>query len=191
VIDDSFDDLMGMLDYPLFVVTTAAEGEPAGCLVSLATQISVQPPSFVVSLTRSSHTAEVASRSGHLAVHTLPQRQQALAQLFGTQSGHEVKKFDRCSWRSGPQGMPILDETLGCFIARTVSRSDIADHVVYLIEPIAAWAPETEEDLLYLSDIEFDIDDDGGHQDPMRLYNRERGDAARRYNIPRFTLDVP
>jgi flavin reductase (DIM6/NTAB) family NADH-FMN oxidoreductase RutF len=191
VIDESFDDLMGMLDYPLFVVTTAAEGEPAGCLVSLATQISVQPPSFVVSLTQKSHTAEVASRSGYLAVHTLPQRQQALAQLFGTLSGHQVNKFDRCSWRTGPHGMPILDETLGCFVARTVSRSDIADRVVYLLEPIAAWAPETEEDLLYLSDIEFDIDDgDGGHEDPQRLYIRERGDA-RRYNVPRFTLDVP
>jgi flavin reductase (DIM6/NTAB) family NADH-FMN oxidoreductase RutF len=191
VIDDAFDDLMGMLDYPVFVVTTVADGEPAGCLVSLASQTSVHPPSFVISLTLNSHTAEVASRSEFLAVHMLPRRQQALAELFGTQTGREVNKFERCSWRPGPQGMPILDETVAWFVARTVSRSDVGDHVVYLLAPIAGWAPESEEDLLYLSDIEFDVDDDdGGHEDPQRLYVRERGDA-RRYNVPRFTLDVP
>lgn len=43
VIDESFDELMGMLDHPVFVVTTQADGHPAGCLVSFATQTSVQP----------------------------------------------------------------------------------------------------------------------------------------------------
>ncbi|OOK82567.1 putative oxidoreductase [Mycobacterium kansasii] len=43
VIDESFDDLMTMLDSPAFVVTTQADGHPSGCLVGFATQTSVQP----------------------------------------------------------------------------------------------------------------------------------------------------
>ena len=80
VADASFDELMGMLDYPVFVVTAQADGHPSGCLVSFATQASVQPPRFLVNLSRSSHTFGVASRSEYLAVHVLSQRHRLLAE---------------------------------------------------------------------------------------------------------------
>jgi flavin reductase (DIM6/NTAB) family NADH-FMN oxidoreductase RutF len=191
VIDESFDDLMAMLDAPVFVVTTQADGEPAGCLVSFATQTSVQPPSFLVSMPRSSHIAEVAGRAEYLAVHVLAQDQHVLAELFSSQTGDQINRFERCSWRAGPAGMPILDEALAWFIGRTASRSDIGDRVVYLLQPVAVWAPESSEDVLYLSDLDFDVDDDDpGRDAPHRFFDRARGDATRRYGV-RFTLDVP
>ena len=190
VIDESFDDLMAMLDSPVFVLTTQADGQPAGCLVSFATQTSVQPPSFVVGMSRRSHCAEVAGRAEHLAVHVLAQRQHALAELFSSQTRDQINRFNRCSWRAGPAGMPILDDALAWFIGRTASRSDVGDHVVYLLEPVAVWAPESSEDVLYLSDLDFDVDDDDpGHDAPHRFFDRERGDATRRYGVVRFTLD--
>ena len=40
---------------------------------------------------------------------------------------------------------------------RTVNRIDVGDHVAYVLEPVATWAPESsDEDLLYLSDIDDD-----------------------------------
>lgn len=181
-----------MLDHPVFVVTTQADGHPAGCLVSFATQTSVQPPSFMVGLPRSTGTSEVASRSEHLAVHVLSQRQHVLAELFGSQTEEEVNKFARCSWRPGPCGMPILDDAAAWFIGRTASRSDVGDYVAYLLEPVSVWAPECSEDLLYLSDLDFDVDDiDPGKEASPRFYERERGDETRRYGVVRFTLDVP
>jgi flavin reductase (DIM6/NTAB) family NADH-FMN oxidoreductase RutF len=68
VLDETFEDLMAMLDYPAFVVTTQAAGQPAGCLVGFATQTSVGPPRFLVGVAKGSHTLEVASRAQHLAV---------------------------------------------------------------------------------------------------------------------------
>ncbi|MGO9386374.1 MAG: flavin reductase family protein [Mycobacterium sp.] len=192
VVDESFDDLMTMLDYPVFVVTTQVDGQPTGCLVSFATQTSVRPPSFLVSMPRSSHPFATGSQAEYLAVHVLAQRQHVLAELFSSQPGDQINRFDRCSWRAGPAGMPILDDALAWFIGRTVSRSDVGDHVVYLLEPVAVWAPESSEDVLYLSDLDFDVDDgDPGHETAHRLFDRERGDAARRYGVVRFTLDVP
>ncbi len=174
-----------MLDYPVFVVTTQADGHPSGCLVSFATQAGVQPPRFMVSIARGNHTFGVASRSGHLAVHVLARRHHALAELFGSQTGDQINKFDRCSWRVGPKGMPILDDAVAWFVGRTVDRGDVGDHVVYLLEPIAVWAPESSEDLLYLCDVDdIDPDDDGSH----RSADGERGDATRRYGVVRFTL---
>jgi flavin reductase (DIM6/NTAB) family NADH-FMN oxidoreductase RutF len=189
VLDETFDDLMTMLDYPAFVVTTHAAGQPAGCLVGYATQTSVAPPRFVVGVAKGSHTLEVASRSQHLAVHVLSRRHRALAELFGGQTGHQINKFDRCSWRAGPQGMPILDDAIAWFVGRTVDRFDVGDHVAYLLEPVATWAPESSDDPLYLSDVDdIDDDDSGGEPDPAFFRGERHVDVARRYGL-RFTLD--
>lgn len=179
--DESFDDFLGMLDGPVFVVTTQADGQPSGCLVSFATQTSVVPPSFMV-VVPGGDTHEAASRSGHLAVHALAQSQVGLAELFDG----ETNKFERCSWRAGPQGMPILDEAMAWFVGRTAHWIQIGDHVAYVLEPVATWAPESTEDLLYLSDLD---DPEPGHEAPHRLFDGAPKDtAARRYGV-RFTLD--
>jgi flavin reductase (DIM6/NTAB) family NADH-FMN oxidoreductase RutF len=191
VADESFDDLMSMLDYPAFVVTTQAAGVPAGCLVAFATQTSVAPPRFLVGVAKNSHTFAVASRSQHLAVHVLARHHRVLAELFGGQTGHQINKFERCSWRAGPEGMPILDDAIAWFVGRTVNWIDAGDHVAYLLEPVATWVPETLDEPLYLSDIDDidDIDDDdGGHVDPQRFFTgAPRTDIVRKYGT-RFTI---
>jgi flavin reductase (DIM6/NTAB) family NADH-FMN oxidoreductase RutF len=181
VVDESFDDFMGMLDTPMFVVTTQADGHPSGCLVGFATQTSMEPPRFLVCMSRGNHTFGVASRSEHLAVHVLAQRHHALAELFGSQTGDLINKFDRCSWRAGPKGMPILDDVLAWFVGRTVDRIDVGDHVGYLLEPVGVWAPECAEDLLYLSDVD---DIEPGHEASERRADDTRYGA-------RFTLHRP
>jgi flavin reductase (DIM6/NTAB) family NADH-FMN oxidoreductase RutF len=189
VLDETFEDLMAMLDYPAFVVTTQAAGQPAGCLVGFATQTSVGPPRFLVGVAKGSHTLGVASRAQHLAVHVLSRRHRALAELFGNQTGHQINKFDRCSWRAGPQGMPMLDDAIAWFVGRIVDRFDVGDHVAYLLEPVATWAPESFDDPLYLSDLDdLDDDDSGGERDPAFFRGQPRVDVTRRYGL-RFTID--
>lgn len=185
MIGEPFDDLMSMLDSPVFVVTTAADGVPSGCLVAFGTQTSVQPPSFMVGLPFSSGTHEVGSRSEYLAVHVLPRSQEVLAELFGNCPDDP---FGHCSWRAGPLGMPILDDAAAWFVGRTVSRSPVADHVAYLLEPVAAWAPENADELLYLSDLDEEFEP--GQEAPQRLYSGERTEAKPKYGM-RFTLDAP
>lgn len=188
MIDESFDDLMDMLDTPVYVVTTQADGQPSACVVTFATRTSVQPPSFMVSLPISSHTVQVASRSDYLVVHALPRDKQVLAQLFSGQSEDQTSQFAQCAWRAGPMGMPILDDAAAWLLGKAVSRSEVGDHVAYLLEPVAVWAPESEEELLYLSDMDEEFEP--GQEAPQRLYNKERAQAARGYGM-RFTLDVP
>jgi flavin reductase (DIM6/NTAB) family NADH-FMN oxidoreductase RutF len=45
---ETFTKIMGSLDYPMLVVTAAAAGERAGCLVGFATQASIDPARFLV-----------------------------------------------------------------------------------------------------------------------------------------------
>jgi flavin reductase (DIM6/NTAB) family NADH-FMN oxidoreductase RutF len=180
-----FDDLMAMLDGPVFVVTTKADDQPSGCLISFATQTSVQPPSFMVVIPRSSRTCEPARRSEHLAVHVLSQHNVALAELFDSETDDETDKFGRCSWRVGPNGMPILDEAIAWFVGRTAHWIDIGDHVAYIVEPVAGWVPESYEDVLYLSDLD---DVEPGPEAPERFVLHKPSGEPRKYGL-RFTLD--
>lgn len=150
-----------MLDYPMFVVTTQADGHPSGCLVGFATQASIDPQRFLVGMSKTNHTGSVASRSGYLAVHVLSRQQHDLAELFGGQTGDRIDKFERCSWHAGPHGMPILQDAIAWFVGKTLDRIDFGDHVGYLLEPLDAWIAEGSEDLLCLSDVG---DIEPGHQ---------------------------
>ncbi|ORW06547.1 oxidoreductase [Mycobacterium kyorinense] len=159
--NDSFDRLVGMLDYTMFVVTTQADGHRSGCLVGFATQTSLNPPRFLVGMSRRNHTFGVASKSGHLAVHVLGRNNIELARLFGGQTGDQIDKFAQCAWHSGPEGMPILDDAAGWFVGMTLDRIDLGDHVGYLLEPVAGSAPERDDDLVSFSDV---TDLEPGHQ---------------------------
>ena len=78
---DTFNALVGELDYPMFIVTAAAGGEPSGCLVGFATQASIGPGRFLVCLSDKNHTFGVAARATHLGVHFVPADREDLADL--------------------------------------------------------------------------------------------------------------
>jgi flavin reductase (DIM6/NTAB) family NADH-FMN oxidoreductase RutF len=159
--DGSFDRLVEMLDYTMFVVTTQADGHPSGCLVGFATQTSMRPPRFLVGLSKNNHTTGVAGRSEYLAVHVLPRSHVGLAHLFGGQTGDQVNKFDHCSWRTGPEGMPILDDAVAWFVGKTLKRFDLGDHLGYLLEPVTGDAVEGADDLISFRDV---ADMEPGHE---------------------------
>ena len=134
----TFNALVSELDYPMFVVTTAAGSERAGCLVGFATQCSIDPPRFLVCLSKQNRTYRVARGTDVLAVHFLPADAEDLAELFGGQTGDEVDKFALCKWSEGPGGVPLLERCRNRFVGKVVERTDAGDHVAFVLEPIAA-----------------------------------------------------
>ncbi|ORV45293.1 oxidoreductase [Mycolicibacter engbaekii] len=158
--DESFQQLVSMLDYTMFVVTTRAHDETSGCLVGFATQTSIDPARFLVGISKRNHTFAVAAASEHLAVHVLARDDMELARLFGSQTGDDINKFEHCAWHRGPEGMPILDAAPGWFVGKTLRRIDLGDHLGYLLEPVAAEAETRTPDLLSLADV---VDLEPGH----------------------------
>ncbi|HEX9966594.1 MAG TPA: flavin reductase family protein [Solirubrobacterales bacterium] len=133
----AFHELVGGLDYPMFIATARRDDERAGCLVGFATQCSIDPPRFLVCLSDKNYTCRVARRAEALAVHFVPESAGELAELFGGTTGDEVDKFARCEWREGPAGLPILAECDNWFAGAIVARHELGDHVGFLLEPIA------------------------------------------------------
>jgi flavin reductase (DIM6/NTAB) family NADH-FMN oxidoreductase RutF len=149
----AFDSLVSLLDYPMFVVTTAVGDRVAGCLVGFTSQTSIHPPRFLVGLSRKNHTFTVAEDADHLAVHLLPRTERPLAELFGGSTGDSTDKFARCAWHRGPEGVPILDAAPAWFVGKVTRRFDVGDHVGHLLEPIAGAAPEELGDVITFSDV--------------------------------------
>jgi flavin reductase (DIM6/NTAB) family NADH-FMN oxidoreductase RutF len=111
---------------------TAARG---GCLVGFASQCSIGPDRFVVWLSQRNHTYGIAQHATILAVHGLGEGQRHLAELFGTQTGDEVDKFERCSWRAGPGGVPIVNECPRWFVGDILDTAGWGDHTGFLLAP--------------------------------------------------------
>ena len=159
---DAFERIAGLLDYPMFIVTTRVGDERAGCLVGFAGQVSIRPARFMVGLSKRNRTYRASVRGAtHLAVHLVNRQHRDLARLFGSETGDLVDKFANCSWHDGPEGLPILSDAAAWFTARVRSRFDMGDHVGHLTEPVTGWSPPDLGELVTYADVK---DLQPGHQ---------------------------
>jgi flavin reductase (DIM6/NTAB) family NADH-FMN oxidoreductase RutF len=133
---ETFDSLVGALNGPMFIVTATDGERRAGCLVGFAGQCSINPPRFMVWLSKRNFTYLVAKGADRLAVHVPTVRERELATLFGSRTGFEFDKFARCAWHPGPGAVPLLADCPQRFIGRIVGRYDTGDHEGILTEPV-------------------------------------------------------
>jgi flavin reductase (DIM6/NTAB) family NADH-FMN oxidoreductase RutF len=144
----AFERLAATLDYPLYIVTAAAQNEPAGCLVGFATQCSIHPPRFLACISKKNHTLELARRADVLAVHVIGEKDREIAEIFGGETSDEVDKFARVRWHYA-HGVPILDACERWFAGSVLGRIALGDHVGFLLEPIDTEQAATSEQLTF------------------------------------------
>jgi flavin reductase (DIM6/NTAB) family NADH-FMN oxidoreductase RutF len=133
----AFERIVKHLEYPMFVVAAAADGDVDACLVGFTCQCSIEPPRFAVFLSKANRTYELACRAEVLVAHRLRADQHDLAEHFGGITSYEEPgKLAECGWRRGPEGTPVLD---GCdwFAGRISERVDTGDHVAFVLVPFA------------------------------------------------------
>jgi flavin reductase (DIM6/NTAB) family NADH-FMN oxidoreductase RutF len=132
----AFDRIVDQLDFPMFVVSAAAGGEVDACLVGFTTQCSIDPPRFLVCLSKLNRTYELAGHAEVLVVHRIRADQRELAEHFGgTSEKDDPSKLDEWPWQPGPQGAPVID---GCdwFVGTIEGRFDAGDHVAFVLAPV-------------------------------------------------------
>ncbi|MGW3361047.1 flavin reductase family protein [Streptomyces bungoensis] len=145
------DGFFDRLDPDMCVVTAAAAGERAGCLVGFASQCSMRPRRFVVWLSKANRTYRVARAAHCLAVHLLTREQRGLAELFGGETGDEVDKFARVAWHEGHGGAPVLADAAAWLVGTVLHRTDGGDHVGFVLDPVQ-WGEGHGGPVLRLSD---------------------------------------
>lgn len=153
----AFAQLMTAENTSLIVVTTAADGVPAGCLVSYHTQASMTPQHYNFWLSKANHTYRVGLLATHFAVHFVTHHDLALAQHFGAHSGQRTKKFNGFQLQPNDYQVPLLVACPNRMILEQLSMlDDGGDHVCVTGRVVAA--------------------DSTGHFTPLRL--SDIGDLA-------------
>jgi flavin reductase (DIM6/NTAB) family NADH-FMN oxidoreductase RutF len=153
---EAFETIMGALDTPSYVVTTAADGAMAGCLVGFATRCSIEPPRFGVWLSKVNRTYRIAAEASMLVVHLLRSGDTDLARWFGGETGDDIDKFADLDWQPGPDGCPVI-QRLDWFAGSILDRVDTGDHVAFVVAPLTGQVRRTGAEQLQptqLGDIE-------------------------------------
>jgi flavin reductase (DIM6/NTAB) family NADH-FMN oxidoreductase RutF len=127
------------VDYPLYVVTVRApDAEMSGCLAGFVTQCSIDPPNFLVCLSKANHTLRVAEHASGMALHLLGDDQADVARLFGEETGDRVDKFASVDWRLGSTGAPLLVDTAVSMEGHVLTHFSVGDHEAFLMRGVRA-----------------------------------------------------
>ncbi|OXM64294.1 MULTISPECIES: flavin reductase family protein [Amycolatopsis] len=123
------------------VVTTLDDGRPRGLAVNAFCSVSLDPPTVLVCVQKSSTTHGALLRAGHFAVNILAADQADVVAVFASKA---ADKFATLSWRPGPHGSPLLDGVAAAAEAEVTERRDAGSHTVFfgrVVEAAATDAP--------------------------------------------------
>ena len=112
----------------------------SGCLAGFVTQCSIDPPNFLVCISKVNHTLGVAERSPGMGLHLLGQDQVDLARLFGEETGDLVDKFASVDWRLGSTGAPLLVDAAVSMEGQVLGHFSVGDHEAFLMRGVRAVA---------------------------------------------------
>ncbi|WP_405935595.1 flavin reductase family protein [Streptomyces sp. NBC_00726] len=115
-------------------VITAAGERPAGFTATSLNSVAAEPPLVSFGVGTASSSWPVLAEAEHVGVHILGEHQRELAATFA-RSGAD--RFGPSTfWRSGPEGVPLLDDVLAWLVCRVVARVPAGDHHIVIAQVI-------------------------------------------------------
>ncbi|WP_307233061.1 flavin reductase family protein [Pararhizobium capsulatum] len=131
------------------VITAGVGEERTGATVTSATALSVDPPTMIVNINRSSSSWPVISRYGHFCVNILSAEQQDIADRFAGKGGLKgASRYDGAEWFTLASGASALRGALAvidCEVDEIIERHS---HAIILGRVVSIVAGEGHS-LLY------------------------------------------
>jgi flavin reductase (DIM6/NTAB) family NADH-FMN oxidoreductase RutF len=116
------------------IVTVTRDGEMHGMTASSFASVSLEPPSILVSLDKTSKTRTMIGETGSFAVNILAKGQEEIARAFA-RVGDD--KFGDMARETAPGGAPLIEGALAWLECRTTQVVDGGDHEVFIAEVLA------------------------------------------------------
>lgn len=132
------------------IVTAADSGRQFGTTVSAVSSVSLEPPTLLVCLNRTSRTREVVDRTSRFAVNILGVGQGDLARTFATDRDD---KFDGVEFETGPFGVPLLRDAIAHIECTVRETATSGTHTVFFGEVQRAERFEGEPILYYRGQV--------------------------------------
>lgn len=131
---DAFRAGMRRLASGVSIVTSGTGSAPVGLIATAVCSVSIDPPTLLVSISRSSSAHPTIAASGRLCVNILGPEHRDLLELF-TNAGKRAERFTGGEWRLRPDAPPILSTALAAFDCRIVERIVYSTHEIFLACP--------------------------------------------------------
>lgn len=131
------------------VVTAGVGEERTGATVTSATALSVDPPTMIVNINRSSSTWPIIQRYGHFCVNILTAEQQAVADRFAGKDGLKgPDRYDGAEWHTLASGASVLRGALAAIDCEVDEIIERHSHAILLGRVVSIVAGEGQS-LIY------------------------------------------
>lgn len=141
-------------------VVTAMDGQtPRGLAVNAFSSISLDPPTVMVAVQRTSSTHECLYRATHLAINILSTDQLDVVNKFATKA---EGKFAGLDWVPGPFGSPLIERSGAQMEVEIRERLQASTHTVFICRVVHATVSDRHA-MVYTAGTFFD----GGALTPL------------------------
>jgi flavin reductase (DIM6/NTAB) family NADH-FMN oxidoreductase RutF len=121
-------------------VVTVMDGDvPKGLAVNAFASVSLEPPTVMVCVQRTSSTHDCLFRAEHLAINILSTDQLDVVQRFAAKS---ADKFAGLDWRPGPSGSPFIERSSAQMEVQIRERLQASTHTVFICRVVEATVTE-------------------------------------------------
>lgn len=129
------------------VVTCADEtGRPYGITANSFSSVSLEPPLVLWNVAKVSNSLKAFLDAEFFAINVLTSRQQDLSVHFA-RSDHTL--FDTVETTRSAENIPLLPDTLACFVCRTFKIHDCGDHYIIIGEVVRYESTDAEPLLFF------------------------------------------
>lgn len=120
------------------VITAGRGDDRTGATVTSATALSMDPPTMIVNINKSSSTWPVIGRHQHFCVNILSHEQQEIANRFAGIGGVKgVERYLGAQWTTLVSGAPVLVEALAAIDCEVDEIIERHSHAIILGRAVA------------------------------------------------------
>ena len=131
------------------IVTSAFEGVPGGMTVSSFTSVSLEPPTVLVCLNKTTFTHDLVAQSGVYAISLLSAGQEWLSNRFAGLEPAIEDRFAGIDVATAETGSPLLPGAIAWLDCRVRQALDTSTHTIYVAEVVYAHVRAETEPLVY------------------------------------------
>lgn len=127
------------------VITAGRGDDRTGATVTSATGLSMDPPTMIVNINKSSSSWPVIQRHGHFCVNILSDGQQEIANRFAGIGGVKgVARYEGAEWTTLVSGAPVLVDALAAIDCEVEEVIERYSHAIILGRALAVLNVEGE-----------------------------------------------
>ncbi len=125
----SYREAMRRMAASVAVITAAHEGRIHGMTATAMTSVSMDPPTLLVVVNRTTRTYPFIRKSGRFAVNVLARGQEEIARRFA--AGVE-NQFEGVAHELHAAEVPIIAGTAATFVCVATEALDVATHTIFI-----------------------------------------------------------